>query len=137
MKKQKKPPTRKHKEKLEWIGHLSDADEVGIDNTIEDWAAHIRAKGGWEPGRWRKTTTLTSPQIQLSAQNQKRKEERKRPGTFSAAKCWVLAAAEYVVELSKQESQHGSGQRTPVGVNESFLQSAVGDKIASPYTNEN
>ena len=77
MKKQKKPPTRKHKEKLEWIGHLSDADEVDIDNTIEDWAAHIRGKGGWEPGRWRKTTTLSSPQIQLTA-----KDPRKKTGVL-------------------------------------------------------
>ena len=57
----------------------------------------------------------------------------KRPGTYSAAKCGVLATAEYVVQLSKQESQHGSGQRTPFGVNKSFLQSAVGDKNTSPY----
>ena len=59
----------------------------------------------------------------------------KRHGTYSAAKCGVLAAAEYVVELSKQESQDGSIQRTPFGVSNSFLQSAVGDKSASPYNN--
>ena len=62
------------------------------------------------------------------------KRPAKRPGTYSAAKCGVLAAAEYTVELSKQ-SQDVSDQRTPLGVSKSFLQSAVGDKNASPYNN--
>ena len=66
--KKKKPPTKKHLEKLEWIGDLSDADEVTMENTIEDWAAHIRAKGGWEAGRWRQTSVLPL-EIDLNAKD--------------------------------------------------------------------
>ena len=76
MMKKKKPPSKKHLEKLEWIGDLSDADSEAMENTIEDWAAHIRGKGGWETGRWRKTSTL-SPQIHLSP-----KDARKKTGVL-------------------------------------------------------
>ena len=81
------------------------------------------------------TMALGSEFTKEKLQNQKTKGGKKH-GTYSAAKCGVLAAAEYVVELSKQEPEHGLGQRTPFGVSQSFLQSAVGDKIASPYNNE-
>ena len=72
----------------------------------------------------------------LAERKSKAKKGAKKPGTYTAAKCGVLAAAEYVVELSKQqESQDGSHQQTPFGVSKTFLQSAVGDKKASPYNN--
>ena len=72
----------------------------------------------------------------LAERTSKAKKGAKKPGTYTAAQRGVLAAAEYVVELSKQqESQDGSHQQTPFGVSKSFLQSAVGDKKASPYNN--
>ena len=59
----------------------------------------------------------------------------KKPGTYAAAKFGVLAAAEYAVEISKQQkSQESGSQLTPLGVSESFLESAVGDR-ASLYDN--
>ena len=91
------------------------------------WAELWRQIYGARLGTYRKATESIA----------KEEEERlaKKLGIYSVAKCGVLAAAEYVVELSKQESQDGSGQRTPFGVSKSFLQSAVGDKKASPYNN--
>ena len=68
----KKHRSKKHLEKLQWIGDLSDADEEGIENTMEDWAAHIRAKGGWEAGRWRQTT-VSYAESDLSAQDVRKK----------------------------------------------------------------
>ena len=56
-----------------------------MENTIEDWAAHIRGNGGWETGRWRKTKTL-SPQIHLSP-----KDARKKTGVLHLRDChWSL-----------------------------------------------
>lgn len=60
----------------------------------------------------------------------------KRPGTYTAAKAGVLAAAEYCVAA---HMQHNGDERrmqatTPLGVSTSFLKSALGDK-AEAYNN--
>ena len=63
-------------EKLKWIGELSDQDEDDMSNTMERWAAHIKAKGGWEAGRWRQTKILPY-NVELSA-----KDKSKFPGAL-------------------------------------------------------
>ena len=81
----KKHRSKKHLEKLQWIGDLSDADEEGIENTMEDWARHIRAKGGWEAGRWRQTSVVAG-EIHLTA-----KDVRKKTGALHLrARQWNL-----------------------------------------------
>ena len=57
----------------------------------------------------------------------------KRNGTYAAAKCGVLAAAEYAVAVKMQhthEHEQAANALTPLGVSTSFLKSALGDKAA-------
>ena len=104
------------------LGQASNSSRLGCKG--RRWAQLWRQHYGARLGIYNRKAT------------ESKKKEGKRQGTYSAAKCGVLAAAEYVVELSKQASQDGSLQQTPLGVSKSFLQSAVGDKQASPYNNQ-
>ena len=93
-------------EKLQCIPDLS-------DTKMEDWAAHIRAKGGWEAGRWRQTSVVAG-EIHLTA-----KDVRKKTGALhlQARHQWNLfyykgegPAIEELVESFKRHPLFGVGR---------------------------
>ena len=68
-----------------------------------------------------------------------RKHSQRSTGSFVAAKCGVLAAAEYAVASQMQhddgDENQDAGALTQLGVSKAFLKSTIGDR-ANPYDND-